>query len=142
PRRSTLSVRAAMRVDDPLASTDAVFLALGMILDKAFANPLMRARSVRQARLTALLTDEAAWERLFVFKEPLSDPTAVRRALRAKLELPNALPPAPIEEMCVELQGLGSESARQGNLFVEQAQQLGQIAAVAEQLGARYGHVP
>jgi nucleotidyltransferase/DNA polymerase involved in DNA repair len=142
PRQPLLSVRTALRFDDPLASEDAVFFALDQLLARAFADPLMRARSARQARLGALLSDRSAWERVVTFKEPISDPTAARRALRAKLELPNALPPAPIEELSLDLLGLASEAARQGNLFVDQAQTLGRIAAVANQLGTRYSRVP
>ena len=142
PRRAVQTVRSAMRFDDPLASIDAVFFALDQLLARAYADPVLRARSARQCRLGALLSDGTAWERMITFKEPVSDVAAAKRAIRAKLDLPNALPPAPIEELCLDLLGLGGEAARQGNLFVDQAQTLGRIGAVAAQLGARYGHVP
>ena len=47
-----------------------------------------------------------------------------------------------MEELSLELQGLGGEAARQPGLFAARARQLGQIAEVARQLRARYGHIP
>ena len=55
---------------------------------------------------------------------------------------PNGLPPAPIEELALELLGLGGEAARQPGLFVARARQLAEIAEAARQLHARYGRVP
>ena len=49
---------------------------------------------------------------------------AARRALKSKLDLPNGLPPAPIDELALELLGLGGEAARQPGLFVARARQL------------------
>jgi uroporphyrinogen-III synthase len=89
-----------------------------------------------------LLVDGTSWERLFTFKEALAGRDAARRALRAKLELPGGLPPAPIEELALELLGLGGFVAKQAKLFVARARQDRQIAEAARQLGARYGQVP
>jgi DNA polymerase-4/protein ImuB len=142
PRAYTPSVHAALRFDDPLASVEAVMAALDQLLAQTFANPALQGRAVRQLRLRALLSDGTSWERLFTFKEALSTRDAGRRALKSKLELPNGLPPAPLEELYLELLGLGGEAAKQGNLFVARARQLGQIAEAARQLRARYGRVP
>ena len=97
---------------------------------------------MRQVRLRALLTDGSSWERCYTFKEALASREAARRALKSKLELPNGLPQAAVEELFLELLGLGGEAARQASLFVARARQLGQIAEVARQLRPRYGHVP
>jgi DNA polymerase-4/protein ImuB len=142
PRSSVASVQAALRFDDPLASVDAVMAALDQLLAQTFTRETLAGRSVRQVRLRALLTDGSSWERCYTFKEALASREAARRALKSKLELPNGLPPAAIEELLLELLGLGGEAARQGNLFVARARQLGQIAEAARQLRARYGHVP
>jgi hypothetical protein len=93
-------------------------------------------------RLRALLSDGTSWERLYTFKEAFSSRDATRRALKSKLDLPNGLPPAPIEELALELLGLGGEAARQPGLFVARARQLAEIAEAARQLHARYGRVP
>jgi DNA polymerase-4/protein ImuB len=142
PRSSTTSVQAALRFDDPPASVDAVMAALDQLLAQTFSQTALAGRSVRQVRLRALLTDGSSWERCYTFKEALGSRDAARRALKSKLDLPNGLPPAAIEELALELLGLGGEAARQGSLFVARARQLGQIAEAARQLRARYGHVP
>jgi nucleotidyltransferase/DNA polymerase involved in DNA repair len=136
------SVQAGLRFDDPLGSVDAVMAAIAQLLEQAFAEPALHARAVRQVRLRALLSDGTSWERLYTFKEALSTREAARRALKSKLDLPNGLPPAPIEELVLELLGLNGEAARQPGLFVARARQLAEIAEAARQLRARYGRVP
>ena len=142
PRHPIHSTRAASCFDDPLASIGAVMVALDQLLARAFADPALDGCSARQLSLRALLVDGTSWERLFTFKEALAGRDAARRALRAKLELPGGLPPAPIEELALELLGLGGFVAKQAKLFVARARQDGQIAEAARQLGARYGQVP
>jgi nucleotidyltransferase/DNA polymerase involved in DNA repair len=142
PRSANASVQAALRFDDPLASVEAILAALDQLLAQTFTPDTLAGRSVRQVRLRALLSDGSSWERCYTFKEALASREAARRALKSKLELPNGLPQAPVEELFLELLGLGGEAARQGSLFVARARQLGQIAEAARQLRARYGHVP
>ena len=142
PRPSVSTVQAALRFDDPLASVDAVMAALDQLLAQTFSTQALAGRSVRQVRLRALLADGSSWERCYTFKEALASRDAARRALKSKLDLPNGLPPAAIEELYLELLGLVGEAARQGSLFVARARQLGQVAEAARQLRARYGHVP
>jgi nucleotidyltransferase/DNA polymerase involved in DNA repair len=141
-RPVSASVQDGLRFDDPLGSIDAVMAAIDQLLAHTFSQPALLGRSVRQVRLRALLSDGTSWERLYTFKEALSTRDAARRALKSKLDLPNGLPPAPIEELALELLGLGGEAARQPGLFVARARQLAEIADAARQLRARYGRVP
>jgi DNA polymerase-4/protein ImuB len=141
-RPVTTSVQAGLRFDDPLASVEAVMAAIDQLLAHTFVQPALQGRSVRQVRLRALLSDGTSWERLYTFKEALSTRDAARRAVKSKLDLPNGLPPAPIDELALELLGLGGEAARQPGLFVARARQLAEIAEAARQLRARYGRVP
>jgi DNA polymerase-4/protein ImuB len=136
------AVQAGLRVDDPLGSVEAVMAAIDQLLSQTFGQPSLQGRSARQVRLRALLSDGTSWERLYTFKEALSTREAARRALKSKLDLPNGLPPAPIEELALELLGLGGEAVRQPGLFVARARQLAEIAEAARQLRARYGRVP
>ncbi|HLZ27350.1 MAG TPA: DNA polymerase Y family protein [Chloroflexota bacterium] len=136
------SVQAGLRFDDPLGSVEAVMAAIDQLLAHTFAQPALLGRAVRQVRLRALLSDGTSWERLYTFKEALSTRDAARRALKSKLDLPNGLPPAPIDELALELLGLGGEAARQPGLFIARARQLAEIAEAARQLRARYGRVP
>lgn len=139
---SNPGVRAALRCDDPLASVDAVLAALDQLLIRAFANPVMRGGSARQVRLRALLSDSTSWERAFTFKEALAGPHAARRVLWAKLKAASMLPPAPVEELSLELLGLGPEVARQLPLFGNRIRQQRQLAEANRQLTARYGQTP
>jgi DNA polymerase-4/protein ImuB len=136
------SVQDGLRFDDPLGSVEAVMAAIDQLLAHTFSQPALLGRSVRQVRLRALLSDGTSWERLYTFKQALSTRDAARRALKSKLDLPNGLPPAPIDELALELLGLGGEAARQPGLFVARARQLVEIAEAARQLSARYGRVP
>lgn len=142
PQPPVLTAHASLRFEDPLASVDAVMVAVDHLLATAFADPALQGHSVRQALLRALLSDGTSWERLITFKEAVSTRDAARRGLRAKLELPNALPPAPLEEMFLELTGLGGIAGKQGSLFSARAHQESQIAEAARQLRARFGLVP
>ena len=102
--------------------------AIDQLLAHTFSQPALLGRAVRQVRLRALLSDGTSWERLYTFKEALSTRDAARRALKSKLDLPNGLPPAPIDELALELLGLGGEAARQPGLFIARARQLAEIA--------------
>jgi nucleotidyltransferase/DNA polymerase involved in DNA repair len=136
------TVQDGLRFDDPLGSVDAVMAAIDQLLAHTYSQPALQGRSVRQVRLRALLSDGTSWERLYTFKEAFSSRDATRRALKSKLDLPNGLPPAPIDELALELLGLAGEAARQPGLFVARARQWAEIAEAARQLRARYGRVP
>jgi DNA polymerase-4/protein ImuB len=136
------AVQDGLRFDDPLGSVEAVMAAIDQLLAHTYSQPALQGRSVRQVRVRALLADGTSWERLYTFKEALSTRDAARRALKSKLDLPNGLPPAPIDELALELLGLGGEAARQPGLFVARARQLSEIAEAARQLRTRYGRVP
>ncbi|HLY65845.1 MAG TPA: DNA polymerase Y family protein, partial [Chloroflexota bacterium] len=142
PQPQQLIVQTALRAEDPLVSMETVLAGIDQLLIQAFASPLMRARSARQTRLAALLTDGASWERRFTFKEPLASRHAARRAIQAKLNAANNLPPAPVEELRLELLGLGPETARQPSLFGSRMKRLQQIAEGGRQLAVRYGQMP
>ena len=107
PRPVVTAVQAGLRFDDPLGSVEAVMAAIDQLLAHTFSQPTLLGRSVRQVRLRALLSDGTSWERLYTFKEALSTRDAARRALKSKLDLPNGLPPAPIDELALELLGPG-----------------------------------
>ncbi len=141
-RPITTAVHAGLRFDDPLGSVEAVMAAIDQLLAQTFGQPSLQGRSVRQVRLRALLSDGTSWERQYTFKEALSTRDAARRAVKSKLDLPNGFPPAPFDELALELLGLGGEAARQPGLFVARARQLAEIAEAARQLRARYGRVP
>lgn len=136
------TVRASLRFDDPLASTDAILAALSTLLARAFGDPHLRGHSVRQARLCGLLADGTIWERLITFKEAVSSTRVAYDALKSKLQLPRALPEAPLDELSLILLGLGGEAAKQPSLFSTRARQQAEIVEAMRQLHARYGSAP
>ncbi|MBI2755174.1 MAG: DNA polymerase Y family protein [Chloroflexi bacterium] len=139
PRRYGTSVRVSLRVDDPLASVQAIEAALEHLLIAAFADPALHGRAVHQARLRALLADDTSWERLSTFKVPVADRAAALLGLKARLDLPNGLPPAPVDELFLELLGLQGDAAQQGMLFTARASQMPAIKQAGRLLRARYG---
>ncbi len=141
PQPYAPAVRATLRLDDPLTSVDAIQAAVRHLLAHTFGAPAFRGRSAHQVRLRALLSDGASWERLFTFKEALSSHALAERALRSKLALPGGLPTAPVEELGLELRGLGREAAKQPSLFTTRVRQGDQIAEAARHLRARYGRM-
>ena len=142
PHHPERSACAVLRLDDPIASTDAIAAAAARLVADAFADRALAGRAARRVCLRAVLTDGTSWERTWAFKHLLADPAAACRALLAKLTLPNGLPPAPVAELSLELLDLGGEPARQPGLLTAQVRQLGALVEVARQLAARYGCVP
>jgi DNA polymerase-4/protein ImuB len=142
PRPYSPSVKAVLRFDDPLASLEMVMLAIEQLLIRAYADPVLRGGSARQLRLRALLAGGSSWERSFTFKEALAGVDAARRALWGKLKAANMLPAAPVEELSLELLGLGPEVGRQLPLFGNRWKQEEHIEEAARQLAARYGQAP
>jgi putative peptidoglycan lipid II flippase len=57
PHPHAPAVEAALRLDDPLASVDAVLGAVRRLVDRVFADALLRGRAARGARLRALLAN-------------------------------------------------------------------------------------
>jgi nucleotidyltransferase/DNA polymerase involved in DNA repair len=142
PRRTEPSVQATLRFESPLASFDAVMHAIDELVSRVFADPDLRGRAARRVRLRALLSDGTSWERVIAFKEQLSGRLGAFRGLKGKLELPNGLPPAPIEELELELRQLTGETGRQAPMFGVNPVRFERIAEAARQLRALYGRIP
>ncbi len=136
------TVAAGITLDDPLSSIEGFHTALRMVLGRAFGDPSLHNRSVRRVRLSAQLSTGASWEQLLVFKGALMGRDAVFRALKDKLEVPNALPPAPFETLAAELTDLGAETGKQPSIFAKNVQQEQQLAEATRQLQTRYQTPP
>lgn len=142
PQRSEITVQAALRFETPLGSVDAVLHAVDELVSRAFTDSALRGRAARKARLRALLSDTTTWERAIAFKEALSSRLPVYRAVKGKLQLPNGLPPAPIEELLLELSQLSGETGRQSPMFGIHPLRFERVAEAARHLGALYGRAP
>jgi nucleotidyltransferase/DNA polymerase involved in DNA repair len=142
PHRFTPAITSSLRFDTPLGSVEAVGVAVRHLLVRSFSDLAFSGHAVRQARLAALLTGGSSWEQFVTFKEPLSSKEAALRAIESKLQLPGVLPAAPIEELSLELIGLGGEAARQAGMFMARGGRMKQLLEVMRQLRALYGYVP
>jgi DNA polymerase-4/protein ImuB len=142
PHQIAATVSASLRFDHPLGSVDAILAAVRSLLAHAFADPALRGRAARQARLRAALADDSSWEQLITFKEAVSNKRVAYTALKSKLQLPNALPLAPVDELALELLGIAGEAAKQPSLFLARARRGAEIVEATRHLQARYGHTP
>ncbi|MBV9119798.1 MAG: DNA polymerase Y family protein [Chloroflexi bacterium] len=136
------TVRTFLRCDDALASIEAVMAAIDQLLIQAFAKPVMQGASARQVRFRALLSDGSSWEKSLTFKEPLAGSLAARQSVSGKLKATGMLPLAPVEELQVELLGIGPEFGRQLPLFGNRVRRQPQLSEAIRQITARYGHTP
>ena len=136
------TVRIAVLLEDPLATVDAIFLAVRDLVARAFASPRMRGRAARIARLRGLLTDGGSWERSVTFRDPAGSAEGALPGLRAKLVLPNALPTAPLTELALELIELTAQWARQPGLLAVRVSEREPVVEAVGQLATRYGRVP
>jgi len=81
--------------------------AIDQLLAHTFHNPLVGSGGASGAP-ARVAVGRYSWERLYTFKEALVDcATRPGGRLKSKLDLPNGLPPAPIDELALELLGLG-----------------------------------
>lgn len=142
PHRALPAVAAGITLDDPLSSVEGFHTALRMVLGRAFSDERLHNRTVRKVRLSAQLSTGASWEQSLVFKGALLGRDAVFRALKAKLEVANALPSAPFETLEAELADLGAETGKQPSIFAMNAQQEQQLVEATRQLQARYHVTP
>lgn len=142
PQRFSDTVRVTIRFDDPLIGVDAFFAALKVAVARALGGTADGVRAVRRVRLRSMLASGAAWEQVLTLKAALTGRDAVYRALKDKLQVTNTLPPAPFEDLTLELLDLGKETGKQPSLFSANARQHRQLQEAAQQLRARYGYVP
>ncbi|MBM4420212.1 MAG: hypothetical protein FJ034_01215 [Chloroflexi bacterium] len=94
------------------------------------------------ARLRALLADGSSWERSVPFRDPPASADGAGLAIRAKLMLPGALPPAPVVEFALELIDLTGQWAKQPALFFQSGRESEPLVQAVEQLAGRFGRVP
>ena len=142
PHQYAKTVVSSLRFEHPLASVDAILAAVNTLLARTFGTTVLRGHSVRQAHLRGVLSDGTSWERLVTFKEAVSSKDVAYDALKSKLQLPQALPTASVDELSLELLGLGGEWAKQPNLFTVHAKHQEEVGEATRQLQARYGQNP
>ena len=105
------------RISLPFASTslDLVLAGVDTLLKRAFARPPARGRYASRMDLACLLHGAPPWEKAFHFRHGVGRWEAASRTLRRQLE--DDHPEAPVEELLLELSGLGEGAGEQIGLF-------------------------
>jgi len=126
------------RIPLPFASTSLALVLAGVdtLLKRAFARPVARGRYASRAELACLLHGAPPWEKAFHFRQGVGSWEGASRILRRLLE--DDHPEAPVEELLLELGGLGEGAGEQAGLFpdVREGRER-RLAEVERQLQAR-----
>lgn len=140
PRRRLERVVEELAFDSPLASREALLVAAEQALGRAFRQPRLAGRAVRQAVLRTETERGACWERTVTFKEALAERGRLWTALRSVLA--EAQLPGAVSRLEVELTGLVPAQGRQLALPVGRRRLREQLEEALRQLKARYGYCP
>ena len=131
------------RIPLPFASTSLELVLAGVdaLLKRAFTRPLVRGRYASRADLACLLHGAPPWEKAFHFRRGVGGWEEASRSIRRQLE--DDHPEAPVEELVLELAGLGAGAGEQMGLFpdVREGRER-RLAEVERQLQARLDGAP
>ena len=105
------------RIPLPFASTslELVLTGIDTLLKRAFARPVARGRYASRAELACLLHGAPPWEKAFHFRQGVGSWEGASRTIRRQME--DDHPEAPVEELVLELAGLGEGKGEQMGLF-------------------------
>jgi len=139
PREETVVERLTLPA--PATSWETFRIALAQLVARAFGQPALRQRHVRQIRLRAHLEGGASWERTLTLREPCG---AARLTEALRLRLQGLELSGPIEALTLELSGFVPETGRQEPLLTAnlRPRRDRQLAEAARQLKQRYGASP
>ena len=107
-------IRAALDFPAPLAQIDPLHTALDRLLERALSRPARRGRSIRTARLEALLEGGGSWTTEAVLREPSSAPERLAYLLRSRMAL--SPPTRAVVSLALEFTHFGPP-ATQSDLF-------------------------
>ena len=126
----------------PSVQIEMVMLGVRRLVERIYTRPELRHRGARTARLQLLLEERRSWERTFALKGTVYDWRDLDTTLcyrLAGLQLEGA-----VEEIVLELSGLSTIAARQGQLFDQGTRQRHEanVREAARSLRQRYGTTP
>jgi DNA polymerase-4/protein ImuB len=139
PVKRPESVTARLPLAAPVASREMLLIALRQLVLRAFTQPTLRHRGVRQARLRVVIEGNRSWEREFTFREPVGRDKLIETLCfrLGQVELPG-----PAETLILELIGIVDEIAHQELLPALRPRRLRPLVDAARQLKQRYGASP
>ena len=131
------------RIPLPFASTSLAMVLAGFdtLLKRAFARPVVRGRYASRMDLACFLHGAPPWEKALHLRQGVGSWEEASRLIRRQLE--DDHPEAPVEELLLELSGLGEGAGEQGSLFPDVREGRERRLAEAErQLRERLGGGP
>lgn len=117
PRHSEEVITETITFPDPISDMRAIIVGAELLLDKAFANPSLKSRSVRLIDLEAKIYRQSTWTGRCTFKNPVGN--SVQAMSRIHTLLQNAKLTGPLEELRISLRFPTKEAFRQMNLLPE-----------------------
>ncbi len=117
PRRVEDTLVESLQVGDASSGT-MLRRVLGVLVDRLFARPERRGRTLRAVVLSACLEGGGTWRERVVFREALSDPKRVCLSLSLRL----SLLPAPAEVLRLEAERFGPACGEQHTLLDQTTQ--------------------
>lgn len=140
PPPPTASVTETLVMPTPTVSRDMLMIALRQIVSRAFGNPMLRHRHVREVSIHALLEgDRRSWERTLTLKEPCGHQRVIH-ALHLRLQ--DLELDGPIESLTLVFSGLTEAVARQSVFASMGTRATAPLTAAIQQLKHRYGQSP
>src|SRR2546425_12745672 len=99
----------------PAVSLEAILIGVQRLVHAAYCDPERRSRWVRKAVVRAALDGGGSWELPVAFREALAGPQGAWSSIKGGiLRRP---PGRPVEEIEVELVGVGAEAGKEGAGF-------------------------
>lgn len=123
----------------PAINRDMFLLGIKQLINRAFSNPILEGKQVRQITITAALENRRSVEHPVVLKAPCGQ-HALIRALELRLQAIEL--PGPVEAIAIHLSGIVSSLANQHMLPLFQPRHTKPVVEAIDQLKHRYGQNP
>ncbi|OGO30318.1 MAG: hypothetical protein A2Z29_09635 [Chloroflexi bacterium RBG_16_56_11] len=117
PRLMEEAIEESATLPSVTVSLEAILAAAEALLLRVFARGILKGRGVRSLKLWTRSWNAEHWERTIQFKEPAMDVRGVVSRLKRALE--DYPQPGPVEQVGLNITGLGYPRGRQKSLFSE-----------------------
>jgi len=113
--RQEYTVTESLTFPSPATSIHIIMSAIEILLDKAFARPVLRGKQVRKAAIESNVLSKPPWTKIFAFKGAVGNKQKALSVLNISLE--TTVLPGALEDMKLTLSGITGDSGVQSNLF-------------------------
>lgn len=117
PRFMEENIEESIVLSQVTVSLDAILLAVEALLARVFARDSLKGRGIRRLTLWTRGWSSQHWEQSISCKEPAMNIPQVVSRIRPFLE--NSPQPGPVEQVGINITGLGYRSGRQKSIFSE-----------------------